>query len=170
MNNPEAKPASVRLPMWWLWIVLSLLTVALGTVIRISAPGWLLIIFGLGLCGLMVVHPIVHAMGALKGGQYRRGMPKLLALSNLSFVLGFGFQVDFGDTPGGYMGFQNFAHEILGGSGEVPTVPGALENLYFGLAVGSLIALIASWVAIMILALRKPKVGAIESAVGEKTA
>ena len=166
MENSQVKPAVARLPLWWLWLVFSLLTVALGTWIRVTAAGWMLVSFGIVLCGFIVAHPIVHAIGALRAGRHRLAMPTLLLLSDLFFILGFGFQIDFSDAPGAYMGFQNFADQVLRGSTETSSVPEAAGNVYLGLALGFILALVASWVVIMMLALRKPKRKVAEGAVG----
>lgn len=166
MNEVESKPAHRGLPLWWLWLGLSLLTVALAAWVRLLAPGWGLIIYGLILCGLMLGHPVFHGVGALRGGRHGRLMPIILVLSNLFFLLGFGFQVDVGDGPNGFMGLQIAADRILNGSADIPTVPERMEGLYFGLSLGSLVALIASWAVIAVLGFGKSKDGSREEAKG----
>lgn len=157
MDESQVKPAAQGLPSWGLWLGLSLLTIALSAWMRIRSPGWYLLIFGIGLCGLTLVHPVVHAIGARRAGIHRRKMQVVLLVSDLLFMLGFGFQVDYGDAPGGgYMAFQSFAYQVfLGKPG--PAVPEDAAGIYFGLAGGSLLGLAASWVVILILTSRSPR-------------
>lgn len=158
MSEAAAKPATKRVRLWPLWIGLSVFSVAVGSGVRAMAPGWMLVVLGLGLCGLMLAHPIVHTVGALRGGQRGRSMPIVLLLSDLFFVLGFGLQTDFGDAPGVYTGFSNLAERMRGGSGDA-MVSDAAGNVYMALAIGFLVALLVSWAVILFLALKKPKEG-----------
>ena len=170
MPEVEVKTASGRLPLWWLWLGLSLLTVALATWVRLSAPGWMLLILGVVLLGFMLLHPIIHAIGARRAGRHRRLMPLLLLLSNLFFLLSFGFQVDYSDAPGSYMGFQVFAAQVLRGSADMPILPEGNDALYLGLGLGFSVALIASWVVIAILAFKRPRPTTPEALTGATTA
>ncbi len=160
MTETQVKQNSRRLPLWWLWIALSLATMALSAWIRVTNIGWLLILGGVILCGLMVAHPIVHAVAALRGGGHRIAVPVLLLLSNLFMLLGFGLQADAGDAPGSTVAFTSFYYMIFRAANTVPTVTEDRANLLTNIALYFLGALMVSWIVLLVVALRRPKANA----------
>lgn len=164
MSETGVKVPSRRLPLWWLWVLLSLGTVVLSAWIRVTDAGWLLILGGIIFCGLMAVHPIVHAVAALRGGAHRRAVPILLLLSNLFFLLGFGLQTDAGDAPGSTVAFTAFYYTVLRGSNTVPVATDDWSNALLNASLVFLLAVIVSWVLLLVFALRKPKTKAMEAA------
>ena len=159
MTETQVRKGSTRMPLWQLWLTLGLLAVVLGIWIRLSAPGWLLVITGVILLILMVAHPIVQAIAVLNGGAHRMRIASLLLLSDVFFVLGFGFQIDFTDAPGSYMALTSFYYQVIRGLGSssMPTVPDGLSALYVALTVAFLVGLIVTWGLLLAVSLRRPK-------------
>ena len=156
MTETQSRKSTTRLPLWWLWITLAVLSVCLGTWIRLSAPGWMLLFLGLILLAFIVIHPVVHAIAAIKGGRPRTSIPILLLLSDILFVLSFAFQMDWGDAPGAYMGLTSFYYHVFLGAESAPAVPSAQEGLFLGLSLVFSIALVLSWVRLIFLSGRPP--------------
>ena len=156
MTETPLRKSPARLPLWWLWLALGVLSVCLGTWIRLSAPGWLLLFLGLILLALMVIHPVVQAIAVLRGGKHRIAVPILLLLSDVFFVLSFGFQMDWGDAPGSYMALTSFYFQVFLRADSAPAVPAAQEGLFLALAIVFTGALVLSWVRLLFLSRRPP--------------
>ena len=156
MTESQFGKTSTRLPLWWLWITLSLAAVILGTWIRLSAPGWLLLFLGVILLAFMVIHPVVQTIAVLRGGRHRIAIPILLLLSDIFFVLSFAFQMDWSDAPGSYMALTAFYYQVLLRADSAPAVSPAQEGLFLALALAFSAALVLSWVLLLLLSRRPP--------------
>ena len=156
MMDSPLRGNGTRLPLGWLWITLGLAAVVLGTWIRLSAPGWLLLFLGVFLLAFMIIHPVVQVIAVRRGGQRGASIPILLLLSDIFFVLSFAFQTDYGDAPGTTMGLTAFYHQVFLRSDSVPVVPEAQEGLFLALSVVFTVALIMSWVLLLRLS-RRPQ-------------
>ena len=157
MTDAPLGKNSTPLPLWWLWITLGLLSVFLGTWIRLSAPGWLLLFLGIILLAFMVIHPVVQVIAVRNGGKRGIAIPILLLLSDVFFVLSFAFQMDWSDAPGSYMGLTSFYYQVFLRSDSAPAVAPEQEWLFLALALVFSAALVLSWVLLLRLSRRPPQ-------------
>ena len=116
----------------YLYIVLAATLIA-GIGIRLSHVGWIFVFLGIPLLLVAILHCVIQFFAIHKPSDMKSSYKSLILLSNLFFLLGFALQSDFGDLPG-----DSFPSD------------GNLWNLYFLASIAFLIALIISWIFLVI--------------------
>src|SRR5512140_3097104 len=138
MNTSHAGPGRAGGSL--LYGSIAVVTVGLAIAVRLAAPGWMLLIFGLPLLIMGIVHIIVHAIAGAKATSHNRRFRLLLLLSDLDLFLGFALQADAGDAPGTYVGLVSvFKRLFLPGADYAINDSGYLSSI---LTIGSFLLLV----------------------------
>ncbi len=130
--------------------VLGVITAIVSAVLRLLAPGWMILLFGIPLLIAAVVHIIVHVRAATRPAEQLGSPVWLFFLSDLLCLLGFGLQPDASDAPGFYFGLYNAWHLLTsGGRTDFPLIDLTNSwNLPFFASIACLIGLVVTWAII----------------------
>jgi len=128
-----------------LFLVMAI-TVGLGVLVRLSAAGWLMILFFIPDVILTIIHSFIQIRAIRRVSEMKPSYVPLILLSNLFFFLGFALQVDFGDAPETYVAILAFFSFHFNKPWALEEIPGnnGFET-FFLTSIGFLIALIVSW-------------------------
>ncbi len=130
--------------------VLGVITALVSVALRLLAPGWLILLFGIPLLMASIVHIIVHLRAARRAAPLPGSPIWLFILSDLLCFLGFGLQPDAGDAPGFYFGIYNAWHLLAsGGKTDFPLIDVTnWFNVPFFVSIACLIGLVVTWAII----------------------
>jgi hypothetical protein len=134
----DKDPSEIRL------LAVGISTIILSAVLRLLAPGWGLLLFGIPLLGILLFHAIIQYK-AIQWSRLTEPIYRYLILaSNLFFFIGFACQADYDDFSGSkvpILFWKTFYEDS-----KWPELFGYLSNISF-------LILFLSW--ILLLALRK---------------
>lgn len=107
MENSSTTQKKSKTPVQIILAVTLIFTCLFSTGVRILAPGWFLVFFGIVLVLLpLLIHLIVHVLVITRADRAKPALYPAIFLSHLSLFLCFLTQPDFGDIGGVYSGLS----------------------------------------------------------------